>query len=164
MKVYFASDHAAFELKNALVSQIELLGYEVEDVGPHSFDPEDDYPDFVIPCAKRVAGEPNSFGIILGGSGQGEAMAANRVPGIRAAVFYGGVLAKREIQAEGTSAHDTFDIVRLPRLHQKANVLSIAARFVSAEESITAIKTFLETAFSDSERHARRIRKFDQGV
>ncbi|MDO8575806.1 MAG: RpiB/LacA/LacB family sugar-phosphate isomerase, partial [bacterium] len=89
MKVYFAADHAGFALKNALIEHVRTRGYEVEDLGAFALDPEDDYPDFMTPLAKRVVAEPDSCGIIIGGSGQGEAMCVNRVPGIHAAVFYG---------------------------------------------------------------------------
>lgn len=145
MKVLLASDHAGFELKNALVAFVALLGHEVEDMGPFTLDPTDDYPDFILPLAQRVAGE-GCVGIIAGGSGQGEAMAANRVRGVRAAVYYGGSL----------------DIIKLMREHNNANVLSLGARFLDSGDAEKALRVFLDTAFSGEERHLRRIGKLDK--
>ncbi len=165
-KVYFASDHAGFALRQALVEAARTLGYEVEDMGAHTLDPEDDYPDFITPCAQKVAEEnprgsaARAFGIILGGSGQGEAMCANRVPGARAAVFYGPMRVATSLDIEGGRSEDGFDLVRLSRRHNDANILSIGARFVSGKEAAEAMQIFLETAFSDAPRHARRIAKF----
>jgi ribose 5-phosphate isomerase B len=143
-KVYFASDHAGFALKNALVEHVGILGYEVEDLGPLTLDLEDDYPDFVTPCAERVASENGSFGIVLGKSGQGEAMVANRIKGIRAAVYYGG----------------NTELPTLAREHNDANILSLGAGFITEEEAFAAVKAFLGAQFSNDERHARRIAKF----
>ena len=144
MKIFFASDHAGFDLKNALVERVRAQGYAVEDLGAHALDPEDDYPDFITPLARRVAAEPSARGIILGGSGQGEAMAANRVSGIRAAVFCGGSLA----------------VIAATRQHNDANVLSLGARFISSDEASEAVRLFIETPFSGEARHIRRIAKF----
>jgi len=143
-KVYFAADHAGFALKNALIEYVHSLGYETKDLGAFSLDPNDDYPDFVTPCARAVASDATARGIVLGKSGEGEAMAANRVPGIRAAVFYGG----------------SPEIIQLGREHNDANVLSIGARFVTMEEAKRAVAQFLTMPFSDSPRHARRLAKF----
>jgi ribose 5-phosphate isomerase B len=159
-KVYFAADHAGFALKNALIEHVRTRGYEVEDLGAFSPDPEDDYPDFMTPLAKRVAAEPDSCGIIIGGSGQGEAMCANRVPGVRAAVFYGPMRVTAALDIEGGHSEDGYDAVRLPRRHNDANVLSIGARFVSGDEADEAVRIFLDTSFSSSPRHARRLAKF----
>jgi len=160
MAIYFASDHAGFALKNALVEHVRTLGYDVEDLGPFSLEPGDDYPDYMTPLAKRVASEADARGIIVGGSGQGEAMCANRVSGIRAAVFYGPRAVTAALDVEGGHSEDGFDAVRLPRRHNDANVLSIGARFVSGEDADTAVRIFLDTPFSDSPRHARRLAKF----
>lgn len=160
MKVFFAADHAGFLLKNALVEHVRTLGHDVEDLGASTLDPEDDYPDFMTPLAKRVAETPGSRGIMVGGSGQGEAMCANRVPGVRAAVFYGPMRVTAALEVEGGRSEDGFDAVRLPRRHNDANVLSIGARFVSAEEADEAVRIFLTTEASDAPRHARRIAKF----
>ncbi len=173
--VYLASDHAGFALKNSLVEFLKEKRYGVEDMGAHNFSPEDDYPDFITPCAQKVAQESGSgagakehsraegarvFGVIIGGSGQGEAMAANRVKGVRAAVFYGGAHALGAIDENGTASSGELDIVRLSRLHNDANILSFGARFVSEELARKAVLLFLETKFSEAERHARRIAKY----
>lgn len=144
MKVYFAADHAGFALKSVLVEAVRAAGHEAEDLGATTLDENDDYPDFITPLAGRVAAESGAFGVILGGSGQGEAMAANRVRGVRAVVWYGGPA----------------DIVRLAREHNDANILSLGARFVSEEEAKGAVELFLATPFSSEERHMRRLKKF----
>jgi ribose 5-phosphate isomerase B len=164
--VYIASDHAGFALKAALADHIRTLGYTVEDMGAFELDPEDDYPDLMLPVARKVAeeiqkgGDSAARGILVGGSGQGEAMCANRVPGIRAAVFYGPMRVTKALDIEGGHSEDGYDAVRLPRRHNNANVLSIGARFVSAFEADEAVRIFLETEFSGAPRHARRIAKF----
>ena len=160
LKLYFAADHAGFLLKEALVKHAMLLGYEVEDLGAHTLDPEDDYPDFVTPLAERVAGDAGSFGFILAGSGEGEAMCANRIKGVRAAVFYGPARVTAALEIEGGHSEDGFDSVRLPRRHNDANVLSIGARFVSGDEADEAMRIFLDTPFSGAPRHVRRLAKF----
>lgn len=160
MKVYFAADHAGYALKQALIEHVRALGYEAEDVGAFSLEREDDYPDFVTRCAELVAGDEDSFGIVIGGSGQGEAMCANRVRGIRAAVFYGPMRVTESLDIEGGRSEDGFDLVRLARRHNNANVLSIGARFVSGKEAAEAVRLFLETSFSQSPRHMRRLAKF----
>jgi len=160
MKVFFAADHAGYALKNALIEHVRTRGYEVEDMGAFEPNPEDDYPDFMTPLAERVAADPDSVGIIVGGSGQGEAMCVNRVPGIRAAVFYGPRSVTAALEIEGGHSEDGFDTIRLPRRHNDANVLAIGARFVSGDEADEAVRIFLDTPFSGSPRHARRIAKF----
>jgi ribose 5-phosphate isomerase B len=159
-KIFIAADHAGFALKNALIDHIRTLGYEVEDLGAYTLDPEDDYPDFMTPLAKRVADELDARGIIVGGSGQGEAMCVNRIPGIRAAVFYGPRRVTAALDIEGRHSEDGYDAVRLPRRHNDANVLSLGARFISAEEADEAVRIFLDTPFGDSPRHIRRLAKF----
>ena len=142
-KIYLASDHAGFELKEALILFLKERGHEVEDVGPTTFSPQDDYPDYILPMAAKVAEERGSFGIGIGTSGQGEAMVANRVKGARAAVYYG--------------SQD--NILTLSREHNNANILCLGARFVSAEEAKRAVELWLQTPFSKEERHVRRIAK-----
>lgn len=159
-KLFIASDHAGFALKGALIEHIRTLGYDVEDLGASALNPEDDYPDFMVPLASRVAENPQSRGIIVGGSGQGEAMCVNRVKGIRAAVFYGPMRVTAALDIEGGHSEDGYDAVRLPRRHNDANILSIGARFVSGEQADEAVRIFLETPFSGSPRHARRLAKF----
>jgi ribose 5-phosphate isomerase B len=146
MKIYIAADHAGFEMKNKIVEYVTSLGYTVEDMGALVYDSQDDYPDFIAPLAEKVALDADSRGIIFGGSGQGEAIVANRVSGIRAVVYYGG----------------TLDIPRLAREHNNANILSVGARFVSLEEIQQVVQIFLETEFTEEERHVRRITKIDK--
>ena len=146
MIIYLASDHAGFELKEKIKEFLVQNRHEVKDMGPVTFDPADDYPDFIKPAAAAVAEDPeNSRAIIIGASGQGEAMVANRLKGIRAAVFYGGL----------------DEIIRLSREHNDANVLSLGARFVSPEGALAAVKLWLDTPFFNAERHIRRIKKID---
>jgi len=159
-KILIAADHAGFALKTDLVPSIVALGYEVEDIGAFTFDQTDDYPDYVLPLAKRVATTRGVVGVIVGGSGQGEAMAANRFEGARAAVFYGQHRVVAALEIEGGASEDGFDIVRLARRHNDANVLSIGARFVAHDEAVEAIRIFLATPFTGPERHARRLAKF----
>lgn len=162
MKIYIGSDHAGFELKEKLKDYLPKLGlgYEVEDMGPDRFNPEDDYPDFVVPLAKKVAEDEEAMGIILGGSGQGEAMCANRVHGVRACVFYGQEAPKQEINAEGVLSADTFEIIQLAREHNDANIISLGSRFVTEDEAKFAVELFLSTKFSGEEKHMRRISKY----
>lgn len=146
MKIFIGSDHAGFELKQKLIAFIESRGHEILDKGAFSLDEHDDYPDFVVPVARAVAEDRDGArGIILGGSGQGEAIAANRVKGVRAVVYYSG----------------NEDIIKLSREHNDANILSIGARFVSEDEAKTAVELWLETKFSNDERHIRRIKKIE---
>lgn len=159
-KLFIAADHTGIALKTALVSYLQdALAREVEDLGAYELVPDDDYPDLVRPCAERVAGTPGSLGIVIGGSGQGEAMAANRVPGVRAAVYYGQAHAEGSIDAFGAPALDGYDIVRLAREHNDANVLSLAARFLTEEDAKEAVRIFVEAPFTHEERHQRRISK-----
>lgn len=160
LKVFVAADHAGYALKNALAEYVRTLGYEVDDLGASAEVPDDDYPDLMTPLAKRVAAAPGSRGIAVGGSGQGEAMCANRVPGVRAAVFYGPMRATSAIEIEGGGSEDGYDAVRLPRRHNDANVLAIGARFVSGKEAAEAVRIFLSTEFSGAPRHMRRLAKF----
>lgn len=156
MKIYLATDHAGFELKNKLKDYLINLGHEVVDKGPFEYDKEDDYPDFIRPAAEAVAMDTGSFGIILGGSGQGEAMCANRVRGVRAAVYYGGQTVQTDMSGK------TIDMIASAREHNNANVLSIGARFIDEDEVKMAVKRFIETPFSEDERHRRRIDKLDK--
>jgi len=158
MKIYFAADHAGFELKNTLLAYVrDELGYDVEDCGAFTFDETDDYPDWVSKASEYVAREPeDSRAIIIGASGQGEAMAANRFKGVRAAVFYGdGSGLQTDIKG------NQFDILESTRKHNDANVLSLGARFISIEIAKRAVAKWLETDFNEDERHKRRINKLD---
>jgi len=142
-KILIASDHAGYELKEALGVYLTERGYAVTDLGPSNFDAGDDYPDTISPLARAVAGDKEAFGIAIGASGQGEAIVCNRMPGVRAAVYYGG----------------NTEIVKLSREHNDANVLSLGAGFISQEDAKAAVQLWLDTAFTNEERHARRISK-----
>ncbi len=142
--IYIGSDHAGFELKEKLKTYLMDLNFKVEDKGAYKLDKEDDYPDFIIPVSKAVAENESSFGIVLGGSGEGEAMVANKIGEVRACEYYGGNL----------------EIVKLSREHNNANILSLGARFISENEAKEAVHLFLNTLFSNDERHLRRINKF----
>ena len=144
MKIHIATDHAGLELKNIIRDYLIEKGYNVTDHGAHEYDALDDYPDFIFPCAKAVAIDSESRGIILGGSGQGEAMAANRIKGARAAVFYNGPT----------------EIVKLSREHNNANILSLGARFMTENEIYDVIEMWLNEPFEGG-RHQRRIEKLD---
>jgi len=163
MKIYLGSDHAGFELKEKIKVYLEELelGYEVQDFGAMNFVESDDYPDYIKQVAEAVSKDKSSFGIIFGGSGQGEAMCANRTSGVRAAVFYGQEEPKKEIDSKKVKSSDTFEIVKLAREHNDANILSIGARFVTEDEAKFACELFLSTKFSGDERHVRRIKKLD---
>lgn len=159
-KIFIASDHAGFALKNVLVPHFRTLGYVIEDLGAPALDSEDDYPDFVTPLARAVASDATARGIVIGGSGQGEAMCANRISGVRAAVFYTSSSFAHVGRTTSHMENGNDDIVRLAREHNDANVLSLGARFISGEEAVEAVRIFLETPFSESPRHARRLAKF----
>ncbi|CAB4814401.1 unannotated protein [freshwater metagenome] len=139
MRVHIGSDHAGLELKNALVEHLKSSGHDVVDHGPHFFDALDDYPVFCIPAAQGVASEIGSFGIVLGGSGNGEQMAANKVKGIRAALVW------------------SVETAKLAREHNDANVIAIGGRMHPIEVCKELIDVFLATPFSNDERHIRRI-------
>jgi len=146
MKIAFATDHAGFELKEELVPFVESLGHKVKDFGAFELDGDDDFNDFVVPAVKAVVAGKVDRAIILGNSGQGEAMAANRIKGARAAVFYGGVR----------------NIPRIVREHNDANVLSLGAGFLRKKESKEVVQMWLEADFSEEERYIRRNKKLDK--
>jgi ribose 5-phosphate isomerase B len=139
MRVYLGSDHAGFELKVHLVNYLAKQGYDVVDVGPHVYDPEDDYPAFCLATGDRVVADPGSLGIVIGGSGNGEQIAANKIVGVRSALAW------------------RVEIAQLARQHNDANVLSIGAREHTLDEATSFAEAFLTTPFSGNERHARRI-------
>jgi ribose 5-phosphate isomerase B len=161
MNIYIGGDHTGYELKEKIKAYLaELgLGYKVIDKGAFEYNPDDDYPDFVSAVAKSVAGDEGSFGIILGGTGQGEAMCANRIKKARAMVFYGPHEAVKEVDITGRRSADNFELIKLARTHNNANILSLAMRFVSEDEAKFAIELFLSTKFLGEERHERRIKK-----
>ncbi len=162
MKIALSTDHAGFERIKALRSFLEGLGHECVYFGPANFEAQDDYPDFIMPAAKAVAGGQCEKAIIMGGSGQGEAMAANRVRGVRCAVYYGPAQLKFANDSGSKSQNDGYDIIRLSRQHNDANILSIGARFVSDDEACRASQIWLDEEFSGDERHQRRIVKLDK--
>ena len=139
MRVYLGSDHAGYELKQHLVNYLSKQGYECVDVGPHAFDPEDDYPAYCLNTGAKVVADPGSLGIVIGGSGNGEQIAANKIDGVRSALAW------------------KVEIAQLSRQHNDANVLSIGAREHTLDEAASFAEAFLTTPFSGNERHARRI-------
>ena len=149
--IHIASDHAGYEMKEFLKRVLNDKGYNPEngysivDHGPTQFVESDDYPDYIFPCAESVANDINSVGIILGGSGQGEAIAANKVHGIRAGVYYA----------------NNPEIAELLRKHNNANIISFGARFIKNEEALKAAQVFIETEFTGEERHVRRINEIN---
>ena len=144
MKIHLATDHAGFALKEEIKKFLQENGHKVTDHGALEYNKQDDYPDFILPAARAVAKDPSSFGIIMGGSGQGEAMAANRVKGVRAAVYYG----------------EMEEIVRLSRKHNNANILSLGARFLTFSKAFHIIDFWLKEPFEGG-RHQNRIQKLD---
>ena len=161
MHVFFATDHAGFELKEVLLAFVrDELGYEVRDFGAYEYDEYDDYPDFVIPLAKAISDTRDGvLGIVLGASGQGEAMVANRFEGVRAAVFYGeSAVTQTDVSGE------ELGMLASTRQHNNANVLSIGARFVDAHTAKTSVRTWLAQSFNNEERHLRRIAKIDRAI
>lgn len=159
MKVYLATDHAGFQLKEEVKKHLHEKGYEVEDLGAHEFVKTDDFTDFISKAGEAVSKDPLSFGIIFGGSGQGEAILANKYKNVRAALFYGPILPQGSIDVLGKQSTDEFEMLRLTREHNNSNILSLAARFLTKEQAIKAVDTWLNTPFSGEERHARRIDK-----
>ena len=139
MKIHIGSDHAGLEFKAKIIAHLQSQGHQVTDHGPYSFDPLDDYPEFCIPAALATAKDPGSFGIVLGGSGNGEQMAANKVKGVRAALVW------------------SVEIAKLARQHNDANVISLGGRMHDEKLCLELVDTFLTTPFSNDERHIRRI-------
>lgn len=147
MKLFFASDHAGFELKKELIHYARNLGYVSEDLGPKELNPNDDYPLLIEKAALEIFKEPNECkAVVIGMSGQGEAIVANRFPNVRAVVYYGG----------------NKEIIKLSREHNDSNVLSLGAGFLSVEEAKKALELWLDTRFSGDKRHIRRLEEIDQ--
>jgi ribose 5-phosphate isomerase B len=165
MKIAISTDHTGLAyggVYEAVIQLLEDLGHESVDFGPKALDMGDDYPDFIFPAANAVSSNLCHVGIILGGSGQGEAIAANRVKGVRCTVFYGPAVAKNAVDAEGDVSRDPYEILRLSRQHNHANMLSLSSRFLTLDDTKKAISIWLETPYSNAERHVRRVRKLDQ--
>ncbi len=141
MRIHIGSDHAGLDFKNELITHLVMNGHDVTDHGPYEFDALDDYPDFCIPCAQAVAKDESSLGIVLGGSGNGEQMAANKVKGVRAALVW------------------SVETAKLAREHNNANVIAVGGRMHEADFVKLLIDTFIATSFPGDERHVRRIEK-----
>ena len=139
MKIHIGSDHAGLEFKAVIIEHLTAQGHEVTDHGPHTFDPLDDYPVFCIPAAEAVAADPASLGIVLGGSGNGEQIAANKVKGVRAALAW------------------SIETAKLGRQHNNANVVAIGGRMHTPEFCLEMVDAFIAEPFSGDERHQRRI-------
>jgi ribose 5-phosphate isomerase B len=139
MRVYLGSDHAGYELKQHLVQWLTSAGHEPVDCGPHIYDAVDDYPPFILRAAERTAADPEALGIVIGGSGNGEAIAANKVKGVRAALAW------------------SVETAELGREHNNANVVSVGARMHSLDEATKFVEVFVNTPFSQDPRHIRRI-------
>jgi ribose 5-phosphate isomerase B len=139
MRVYLGADHAGYELKVHLSNYLAKHGYEVVDIGPPRFDPDDDYPAYCLRTATRVVDDPGSLGVVIGGSGNGEQIAANKVTGVRAALAW------------------NIETAQLARQHNDANVVGIGARHHTIDEATAIVEAFLATRFSAAERHSRRI-------
>lgn len=147
LTIHFASDHAGYEMKNEIKAWLRSEGFNVMCYGPHEYDPLDDYPEFISRAAHAISQKPEGArGLIFGGSGQGEAMMANRFPNVRATVYYGG----------------DARIINLSREHNDANVLSIGARFVDMDTAKRVIWDWLHTPFSEDEKYARRIEQAEE--
>ena len=146
MKILLAADHAGFGLKNNIKDFLVGGGFQVEDMGAFAFDPADNYPEIMLPVAMRIVSDPDTTrAIVFGKSGQGEAIICNRLPGVRAAVYYGGNL----------------EILRLSREHNNANVLSLGAGFLTEKEAQEAVHLWIATTFNNEERHVKRIEMLD---
>jgi ribose 5-phosphate isomerase B len=139
MRVHLGSDHAGLELKQHLVGWLAEQGFEPVDHGPLEYDPEDDYPPYCIAAAQGVVDDPGSLGIVIGGSGNGEQIAANKVKGVRAALAWSG------------------ETAQLGRMHNDANVVSVGARMHTVDEATEFVRVFLTTDFTGEERHVRRL-------
>ena len=157
--MYLATDHAGFEIKNKVAQFLKEQGHEIEDCGPFEYDKNDDYPDWISKAAEKVSLDPGSFGVVFGGSGQGEAIVANKFKNVRCALFYAKAIPTEAIDISGESSQDPFEILKLTRGHNNSNMLSIGIRFLKEEDIMQAIKIFLESSFTGEERHLRRIEK-----
>ena len=141
MRIHIGADHAGLELKSALIQHFTANGHEVKDHGPYEYDALDDYPDFCIPAAQAVVNDPGSLGIVIGGSGNGEQISANKVKGVRAALAW------------------SIETAKLAKQHNNANVVAIGGRMHSIDECKTILEAFIAEPFSNDERHIRRIDK-----
>lgn len=160
MKIFIAADHAGFEIKEKVRIFLMKAGHDVVDCGAEIYDKNDDYPDFIGKAAQGVSRDPNnSFGIVFGGSGQAEMMTANKFRNVRCALFYCPAIPVGAAEITGRISSDPYEIIRLAREHNNANMLSLSGRFLKEHEAIKAIEAFIETRFPADERHVRRIEK-----
>ncbi|MDO8481778.1 MAG: RpiB/LacA/LacB family sugar-phosphate isomerase [bacterium] len=161
MQIYLSADHGGFELKNALALFLEVdLGHTVEDCGADTFQSDDDYPEIIARAARKLSEDVragrDSRAIVIGASGQGEAIVANRFKGVRCALYYGPAGEQKDMSGK------KLDMILSAREHNNANALSLGARFLTVEEAKNVVKKWLETSFSGEERHARRIKQIDE--
>jgi ribose 5-phosphate isomerase B len=166
MRIILATDHAGFELKERIKDFLIAEGIETEDAGAYEYDETDDYPPYIAAAAAEVSQDPEGTrAIILGGSGQGEAMVANRFPNVRATVYYGDPIESDDKPLlsffGGKDGPDAYELVRLSREHNDANVLSLGARFVAPDDALEAVSVWLTTEYSGEERHERRIQQIE---
>lgn len=160
--IYLATDHTGLELKEAIKKYLLDKGYEIEDCGVLEYNKDDDYPDFVSKAVAAVSKNPQHKAIVIGASGQGEAIVANKYPNVRAAVFYTPSLVQGVADITGRVSEDPFEMIRLTREHNDTNVLSLGARFLSQEDAIKAVEKWLNTPFLSESRHQRRVDKIKQ--
>jgi ribose 5-phosphate isomerase B len=162
VKIALSTDHAGYERLKKLKEGLELAGYACHDFGPAQFNVDDDYPDYIKPACESILAGGCQLGVIFGGSGQGEAMAANRFKGIRCMVWYGPSVPIEAVNAEGMMSSDPYELLKLSREHNNANMISIAGRFVNDDETLKVVVKWLNESFKNEERHQRRITKLDQ--
>lgn len=163
MTVYLATDHAGFDLKEKVKAHLVEKGFKVEDCGAFAFDKNDDYPDFISKAGEAVSKDPeNSKGIVFGSSGQGEAIVANKFKNVRAVVFYTPFLPAHNVDVSGRKSEDPFEMIRLTREHNDANILSLGAKMLKEEDALKAVDLWLEAPFTKEERHQRRIDKIKE--
>ena len=161
--MYLATDHAGFELKEKVKSFLLGKNFEVEDCGAFEFNKDDDYPDFIAKAAEAVSKNPqNAKAIIFGSSGQGEAMVANKFRNVRCAVFYAPVVPAHNVDISGRTSQDPFEMIRLTREHNDANILSLGAKILTEEDALKAVELWLKAPFTNEERHKRRIDKIKE--
>ncbi|TYR16388.1 ribose-5-phosphate isomerase [Corynebacterium urealyticum] len=139
MRIYLGADHAGFDVKNLIADHLKAAGHEVIDCGAHTYDANDDYPAFCIEAARRVVADEGSLGIVLGGSGNGEQIAANKVPGARCALAW------------------SVETAKLAREHNNAQLIGLGGRMHSEEEALAIVDAFIAQEWSEAERHQRRI-------
>jgi ribose 5-phosphate isomerase B len=160
MKIYLATDHAGFNLKEKIKSFLVQKKFDIEDCGAHQFDKDDDYPDFISKASEAVSKDPqNSKAIIFGSSGQGEAMVANKFKNVRCAAFYAPVIPAFNVDITGRKSSDPFEMIRLTREHNDANILSLGAKILTEEDALKAVELWLNASFTNEQRHIRRIEK-----